>query len=555
MDINKHIVDQRIRKIAKDNPEIFASYGDEKKKISKSFVCLSVASYLNIELEEAFDLITEGSNDAGVDAIFLGDVNGYDFTVTIFQGKYVFDLEKDSNFPANSIQRVVGSIGAIFDPNKAIEMNDDLMPKVNDIRSLIADGFIPNIKCVFTNNGLKWNNDGDNHIKNSGFPDNQIKFEHFNHKDIVDSMQSKKGINETLQLAGKSVHEDFNFKRVIIGKINVVELVNLFDKHGDNLLDKNIRKYLGISTNRVNTAIQDTLLSDKRENFYFYNNGITMICSKLSYNGLQSHSWIVKVDDLQIINGGQTCKTIQRTIKENPTIDYSNAYVLVRLYELSGEGMDSLITDVTVATNSQNPVDLRDLRANDELQKRMETAVSELKYTYKRKKDNNIYSRDTTILSSVAAESIFSVWKKKPFQAKFKKNELFGTFYHQVFDDINGAQLVVAVLIYRFCDSQRKKTTLLNDYPHIPYSNYFMSMIIGDLLLNDLAISLKELTHQKFEEVKLHFDTNKDNLFERANKKLIAALDKLYPPSNDYTSIDKRRLSATFRRGDLLLYL
>ncbi len=130
MDINKHIVDQRIRKIVTDNPEQFAGESDEKKKLSKAFVCLSVASYLNIELEEAFDLITEGGNDAGVDAIFIGDVNDYDFSVTIFQGKYAFDLNKDNNFPANSIQRVIGSIGAIFDPSKPIEMNDDLMPKV-----------------------------------------------------------------------------------------------------------------------------------------------------------------------------------------------------------------------------------------------------------------------------------------------------------------------------------------------------------------------------------------------------------------------------------------
>jgi len=552
MDINKHIVDQRIRKISSSYSERFTNDSDEKKNLSRAFVSLSVASYLNIELEEAFALITEGGNDAGVDAIFMGDVNDYDFSVTIFQGKYVFDLNKDSNFPANSIQRVIGSIGAIFDPSKPIEMNEDLTPKVEDIRSLIADGFIPNIKCVFTNNGLKWNNEGDNHIINSEFPENQVKFEYFNHKDIVNSMQLKKGIDEILHLEGKSVIEGFNFKRVLIGKINVIEIAKLFEVHGDNLINRNIRNYLGLNLNRVNSEIRKTLLEDKRENFYFYNNGITMICSKFTNNELQKTDWKVRVDDLQIINGGQTCKTIQNTIKENPEIDYSNAYVLLRLYELSGDGIDSLITDITIATNSQNPVDLRDLRANDDLQKRLETAVSDIGYIYKRKKDNTGTSRDTTILSSVAAESIFSVWKKKPYQAKFKKNELFGAFYHQVFDNINAAQLVIAVLIYRFCDSQRKKSALINKYPHIPYSNYFLSMIIGELLLKDLNISLDNLTHQNFDKVKIYFETNMENLFERANEKLIDNLSKLY---SDYTNIDKRRLSATFRRGDLMLYL
>jgi hypothetical protein len=188
MDINKHIVDQRIRKIVADNPDKFTGENDDRKKLSKVFVCLSVASCLDIELEEAFGLITEGGNDAGIDAIYIGDVNEYDFPVTLFQGKYTFDLNRDTNFPANAIQRVIGAIGAIFDPSKPLEMNEDLMPKVEDIRSLIADGYIPNIKCVFTNNGLKWQQEGDNHIVNAGFPESQVRFEYYNHKNIVDSL-------------------------------------------------------------------------------------------------------------------------------------------------------------------------------------------------------------------------------------------------------------------------------------------------------------------------------------------------------------------------------
>jgi hypothetical protein len=553
MDINKHIVDQRIRKIVSDNPDRFQGENDDKKKLSKAFVCLSVASYLNIELEEAFGLITEGGNDAGVDAIYVGDIDDNDFSVIIFQGKYSFKLDVDSNFPANSVQRVIGSIGAIFDPSKPIEMNEDLMPIVQDIRSLIVDGYIPNVRCVFTNNGLKWNNDGENHIINSSFPSNQVRFDYFNHKSIVDSLRSIKGINETIQFVGKSIQEGFNFKRVLIGKINVLEVAKLFDTHGDYLLNKNIRHYLGLNKNRVNSAIQDTLIGNKRDNFYFYNNGITMICSKFSNNELQESNWKVRIEDLQIINGGQICKTIQHTVKENPDVDYTNAYVLVRLYELSGEDNDSLITDVTIATNSQNPVDLRDLRSNDDLQKRLEIAVKELGYLYKRKKDNTISSRETTILSSVAAESIYSVWKKKPYQAKFKKNELFGAFYPDVFTNINAAQLIIAVLIYRFCDTQRKKSSLRDVYPHIPYSNYFMAMITGDLLLSDLTLALDKLIHTEFENVKTYFETNKDNLFDRANEKLVNALTQLYP--NGYETIDKIRLSATFRRGDLMSYL
>lgn len=551
MDINKHIIDQRIKKIVESSPQWFESIKEESQKLSRAFLCLSVSTYLGIELDEAEALLTEGGNDAGIDAIFIGDFNDYEFPVTLFQSKYVFDLEKDSNFPANSVQKVVGSIAALFDPSKPVLMNDDLKPKVEEVRSLISDGYIPTIRCVFTNNGLQWNADGDNHIANANYPPTQVQYEHFNHANIVELLQNKKGITATIKLAGRSIHEDFNYKRVLVGKVNVTEIASLFETHGDALLERNIRRYLGLNKNRVNEAIQSTLLSNKRDNFYFYNNGITMVCSRFSYNALQAADWSVRIDDLQIINGGQSCKTIQQTIKQNPTVDYSQVYVLVRIYELAGDGIDDLITDVTIATNSQNPVDLRDLRANDEIQRRLEIDIKELGYSYKRKKDS--VTMGDVIPSSVAAESIYAIWRMKPHQAKFKRTELFGKFYYEVFNKINGAQLVLAVLIYRFCDSQRRKISIAEKYPHIPYSSYFMGMLIAQIVLRDLKVGFDQLSHKNFSDVRAYFENNKEPLFERANAVLVDALQKFYVQG--YEGIELRRLSATFRRGDLMTFL
>jgi hypothetical protein len=551
MEINKHIVDQRITKIVADNPKWFAKIGDERQKKSKAFVILSVSAYLGIEMEEAKNLITEGGNDAGVDAIFIGDLNDFEFPVTIFQGKYVFDLDKDSNFPANSIQRIVGAITSIFDPYKPVLLNDDLKPKVQEIRSLISDGYIPNVRCICVNNGLTWNKEGDNHIKNAGFPSNQVQFEHFNHNDIVQLLQNKKGVKATIHFSGKSIVDDFNYKRVLLGKVNVVEFAQLFESHGDVLLEKNIRRYLGLSKNRVNESIQNTLIGDKKDNFYFYNNGVTIVCSKFSYNALQGGDWNVTVEDLQIINGGQSCKTIQQTIRNHAELDYSQVYVLVRLYELPGKDIDDLITDITIATNSQNPVDLRDLRANDERQRKLELDIKELGYSYKRKKDAALTG--DVIPSSVVAESVFTIWKKKPHLAKFKRTELFGKFYDDVFKDLNSAQAVLAILIYRYCDNQRRKYELYEKHPHLPYSNYFIAMIIGDLVLFDLNIKLSQLTHVNFEKAKDYFETNKETLFARANTVLEDALKLFYP--NGIQNIEPRRLSASFRRGELLEYI
>lgn len=552
MDINKHIIDQRIKKIIQDKPEWFADINDESKKNSRAFVLLSVSTYLSIELTEAYSLLTDGGGDAGIDAIYVGDTSDLELPVTIFQGKYKQNLDVDSNFPANEVQKVVNTIWTIFDVDKDIStLNPNLKFEIQEIRSLIGDGFIPVVKVVLVNNGLKWNNEGEQHLINANFPKDQVDFEHINHENIVDFIQSHKGINSSLRLNGLSIVENFNFKRVLIGKVNVTEIAKLFDTYGDGLLEKNIRRYLGLNRNRVNEAIKETLLGDRKDNFYFKNNGITMICKKFSYNALQEKNWDIAVEDIQIINGGQTCKTIQHTIANNPDNDYSQVFVLVRLYELSvsDEDNENLVNEITLATNSQNPVDLSDLRSNDRIQRRLETDISGLGYSYRRKKDI-ASSNDSVIPLSVAAQAICSIWKEQPHLAKFKRKELFGSLYDRIYtNDLNAAQVVIAVLIYRYCDNQRRKISLIEAHPHIPYSNYFMSMIIGKLLLSQTGVTLNQLTHRNFEKVKKYFEDNKENLYDDANVILINALNSLY--KEDYRNLNMERLSAAFRRGDL----
>ena len=551
MDINKHIIDQRIHSIVKQNTEWFSNDRDESRKVSKAFVIQGIASYLGIDLSEAVSLVTEGGNDSGIDAIYVGDAVDWEFMVILFQGKYKRDLANDAHFPANSLLRMVNAVAAVFDPAKTVEANPYLKPKIEEIRSLILDGYVPKVKCVLMNNGLSWANEGDVHIKNAGFPENQVEFEHYNHRDIVNQLKTTERITDTIAMVGRSLVEDFNFKRVLIGKVSAVQLAQLMDKHGDALLERNIRRFLGLRKNRVNESIQETLKSEKMNNFYFFNNGITMVCSKFSHNALAGDNWQVRIEDMQIINGGQTCKTIQQTVKDNPEINFSDAYILLRLYELAMDEHDELLADITIATNSQNPVDMRDLKANENLQRDLEADVKELGYTYKRKRDSALTG--DTIPSSVAAEAVCAVWRRKPHMAKFRKNDLFGKLYLSVFENLNSAQLVIAVLIYRFCDSKRKNPKLLDRYPHLSYSSYFMAMLMAQELLSEAGIKDRELTHRNFIEVRDFLESKKEVLYHMANKRLIEALNRHY--KEGYEKVELRRLSAAFRRGDLLGYL
>jgi hypothetical protein len=178
MDIAKQIIDQRINKILADNQEIFTDNDNERNR-SKAFLLLGVAAYLDIDLMEAVQFLTDGGNDGGFDAAYIVEAQDSQLNVVLFQSKYSRNLDKDSNFPANAVEKAVNTIKCVFDPSTHIELNVQSRKKVEEIRSFILDGAIPYVTFVMLNNGLAWNQEGRNHINNAFAGQSQVRFEHF----------------------------------------------------------------------------------------------------------------------------------------------------------------------------------------------------------------------------------------------------------------------------------------------------------------------------------------------------------------------------------------
>lgn len=547
MDIAKQIVDQRVNKIIEENTHFFEETDREKKR-SKAFLLLGVSAYLDIDIEEAEQYITDGGNDGGFDAAYIVEAQDSQLNVVLFQSKYSRKLDGDSNFPANAVEKAVNTVKNIFDPSASIVLNEKSREKVEEIRSFILDGYIPYVTFVMLNNGLIWNQDAQNHIDNAFGQQKQVQFEHFNHKDIIQYINRGNPIDTQMTLFGKAIQEDFNYKRVIVGKVSVAEIYHLIEEFGDALFEKNIRRYLG--RNAVNEGIINTLTDQQdRANFFFFNNGITMICDQFGYNGLQNQDWIVKMKRLQIINGGQTCKTIYQVMKEHPNEDFSQVYVLVRLYEVSDD--EDIIRAITYATNSQNPVDFRDLKSNDDCQKLLERGAADLGYSYKRKRDNSLSTN--AIPSTVAAEAVFAVWRGRPHLAKYKRNEFFDKYYGEIFTDLNAAQMIIAVVIFRFCDNYRKRAASdANIASQRPYSQHFLAYMLGMQLLNQCGISdLNELTHTNFESVMNCLENSKEEMYKKAEKALVSFLQRYFEGKELY-EIDGRTMAAAFRRFDII---
>ncbi len=555
MNINASIVDQRVSGIAEEySNELKDIVGsDAARQKSLAFILLCVSTALDTSLSEATDLLTEGSNDLGVDALHLSEVDDGEFTVTLFQGKYTHkNLDGSANFPENAIKNLIALVGNIFDPDKTFSMNQRLAPRIEEIRSLIRDGYIPNVRLLLCNNGQSWNSQAQQWIDSSGLSHAQVHWQHYNHDDIVAVLQRTKAVNDSLQLNGSAIIEDFNYRRVLVGKVPVTEIAKLFDRNGDLLLERNIRRYLGRNANRVNNAIHDTLVSpDKQKDFYFFNNGITMTCTKMRHNALQGGDYQLKLENIQVINGGQTCKTIQQTLNETDDLSaFNEVYVLLRLYELESDD-DQLIKEITFATNSQNPVDLRDLRSNDSLQIQLETGINALGYNYRRYREDAA-GGSHVISSATTAEAVMAIWRKCPHQSKFRRRELFGVLYDKVFTDLNPAQAILAVLIFRAVETERKRPTLLQPIPEfLPYAAHYMAMLVGQALLTLGKTRLQTISHLNLAELIQLLEQNKAQLLNQAAAQLDLALKEIYGER----LISLQQLSATFRRGDLLEFL
>jgi len=554
MNINASIIDQRVTGIIEDHPEWLLAGNDLNKQKSAAFVLLCIATCLDVPMDEASELITEGGNDAGVDGLNVGEVEDGEFLVTIFQGKYkVKDLSGEANFPENGVQKAVDTIQVLFDPYRKVALNEKIAPKIEEIRSLIRDAYIPNVRVILCNNGAQWTVQADNwiHEAKKDYGD-KVDFVHFNHDSIVNILQRSKKVDATLTLSGQAIVEDMNYMRVLVGRVSVQEIHRLFNDHGDKLLERNIRRYLGLHTNRVNTAIHQTLCDPQRsDKFYFYNNGITVVCDKFDYNAFQKTDYKVQLKNMQVINGGQTCKTIQETLNSVLNSLLTNmigesAYVMIRIYQLAETHKD-FVQDITYATNSQNPVDLRDLRSNDEIQKQLEIGISDLGYTYKRQREEG-GGGSNVVTSSIVAESVLAIWRQRPHQAKFRRKEHFGKLYEDIFKDLNASQALLAVLIFRAVENERKRPTSLTPPDFLPYASHYISMLIGRKLLHDMGVSLSEVSHRNFNEILKKFEDNEAAYRANAEEDVRDALKACY----GLREVSLQQLSATFRRGDLL---
>lgn len=154
--------------------------------------------------------------------------------------------------------------------------------------------------------------------------------------------------------------EDYNLPGMSEAYYIMTPITTLYEMYKESkksdypLFEENIREYLGKSS--INTGIIKTLRDEnERKNFFYYNNGVTIICDsskKITSNKLE-------LDQPQIVNGCQTVNTIYEVLDSySPneiTTTFNGVYVMTKILIQTNKTPD-FYKKVVKFTNSQNSI-------------------------------------------------------------------------------------------------------------------------------------------------------------------------------------------------------
>ena len=229
-------------------------------------------------------------------------------------------------------------------------------------------------------------------------------------------------------------------------------LANIYEKFGSRLLEQNVRSFLQ-PTGKVNKGIRNTILKEPHM-FLAFNNGIAATAESIELGKDSQGKGIVitKVNDLQIVNGGQTTASIYHTLKKDKA-DISNIFVQVKLSVVKNkDNFSTIVSRIAEYANTQNKVSVADLSSNkpyhiniEKLSRNIFTPHSEKSTT----QTKWFYERARGQYKTARLKEGFTPSRKKAFDIKNPKSQMFTkeelakyiNVYQEVYD---GKKLVVA---------------------------------------------------------------------------------------------------------------
>lgn len=210
----------------------------------------------------------------------------------------------------------------------------------------------------------------------------------------------------------------------------------IYDEFGQRLLESNVRTFLDFRA-ATNKGMRKSLVTEP-ENFFAYNNGITITATAIKTETVDGQLVITELDNMQIVNGGQTTASIYFSPREKGgikgadrdysyrDIDLSKVFVQMKLTVVGEkEAADILKANIATFANSQNSIQQSDLVSNHPFHLNIESRSRKqlmpagesglpTKWFYERARGQ--YSTQLRALSSQ---------KRRKFEADYPKKQMF----------------------------------------------------------------------------------------------------------------------------------
>lgn len=199
-----------------------------------------------------------------------------------------------------------------------------------------------------------------------------------------------------------------------------------------SIFDANVRDYQG--NVQVNKGIRDTLFNPPDDDFWWLNNGVTIIASQASLSGKT-----LTIMNPLIVNGLQTSYEIHDYFSADPT-RHDPRNILVRVLGVAHTADEAQTRNrIIKATNSQTAIQVASLRATDNIQRDIEDYLRSQGFYYDRRK--NYYKNEGKPISKIIsitylAQSVISILLKRPNDARARPSSLLkeDANYYTIFD-------------------------------------------------------------------------------------------------------------------------
>jgi hypothetical protein len=444
------VLEQRVKKYESD-------YSIETPSIAFSWVALE--TILNLNVDEIDDALVDEAMDGGIDAIHISEMH-----VHVFTFNYATTFENTSrSFPQNKLDSLIVTAQKIYSKQlTAQDVNPALWEKVREIWSLFTKG-IPTLHFYICSNKEKPNRTSIRRFEESLKPFHFVDFRYFDLEDIVSIILKRRypAVNGNVNFIGREYYTKANGPlKATVASITATDLIQLItdpddpNKINECIFNDNVRVDLGLS-NRVNRGIFESALSDENFEFWYLNNGITFVCDGCSYipGGVNPR---VELRNVQIVNGGQTARTLFHAYSEDPR-KLGNVDVLIRIIETIDRSISEKISETA---NRQTPVRTRDLHANDWIQKKLEDEFLMLGYYYERKKNQfSDRSPELRLDSEAVGQVALAYYLDMPSEAKNSKSMVFDQKYDDIFDEkwVTAPKLLLPMRLYEPIELQKRQ--------------------------------------------------------------------------------------------------